>query len=99
MNMKAVQIMSEFIFGDFNTLVAALATYVEEISLGEIESSTVTKDSKILTDLKFDSLDYASLMLMGEQFLDTKIVESNINWNEIVSIGDLANILLDSQRK
>ena len=41
--------MSEFIFGDFNTLVAALVTYVEEISLGAIESSTVTKDSKILT--------------------------------------------------
>jgi acyl carrier protein len=83
---------------EFAKLVQALATFVEEISLGVISSSIVRKDSQIIDDLNFDSLDYASLMLMGEQFLGTRITESNVIWSQIKTIEDLANLLVNSQK-
>lgn len=96
--MKAVSTMTKSDEIEFAKLVEALAKFVEEISLGVISSSSVRKDSQIIDELNFDSLDYASLMLMGEQFLGTRITESNVIWSQIKTIEDLANLLIDSQK-
>jgi len=37
-------------------------------------------------------------MLMGEQFLGTRITESNVIWSQIKTIEDLANLLVNSQK-
>ena len=74
-----------------------LFDFIAEISMGEVNVEDLSGDTRIIHDLGFDSLDYATLMLMGENFLSTKVVESNLNWSKIETIDDLASVLLNSR--
>jgi acyl carrier protein len=74
-----------------------LFDFIAEISLGAFRVEELSGETRIIIDLEFDSLDYATLMLMGENFLATKVKESEINWTKIETIDELAILLLNSR--
>ena len=74
-----------------------LAELVEESTLGSVPSVKATPDRKIIDELGLDSLDYASVMLSCERWLGSKVDERSVNWREIQTLGQLAEVLFRSQ--
>lgn len=74
-----------------------LANLIEEVTFSRIKSDQAKPDQGILTDLGLDSLDYASAMLGCENWLGIKIDEKSIDWKEVQTVGQLAQVLFESQ--
>ena len=89
--------MQNFNDSNLETVRNKLFDFIAEISMGALRVEELSGETRIIIDLEFDSLDYATLMLMGENFLATKVKESEINWTKIETIDELATLLLNSR--
>lgn len=78
-------------------IIQHLKFSIVEITLGNIDFISINNDSSLIKDLGIDSLDYAQVMLAGEEYINNKINENSINWGEINTIKQLAEILYRSQ--
>jgi acyl carrier protein len=72
---------------------------IEEISLGTHQAEDINPDSHILNDLGLDSLDYASVLLACEKWLNIKVQEDGVDWSRIATIADLAAFLDNQQNR
>ena len=75
-------------------IVEHLKKLIEDITVGEIPAASIQSDSRIIADLKLDSMDYATVMLTTERWLNTKIKEDDVNWSEIQTITHLADLFV-----
>jgi acyl carrier protein len=80
-----------------NDIIDYLKIIIEDVSLGKINRHTIQNDSIIL-DLGIDSLDFASIMLSGETFINNKVNENNIDWKNIQTVYQLAHVLYECQK-
>ena len=76
-----------------------LASLIEDISLGIHKADKIKSSQTIMGDLGLDSLDYAAAMLGCEEWLDVKVVESAVDWRQVRTVGDLAELLCRSQKR
>jgi acyl carrier protein len=75
-----------------NEVIAYLMTEIEAISLGKYTASHLSPSQRIIEDLGFDSLDYATLMLSCEAWFGVKVSERQIDWSTVETIGGLAEL-------
>lgn len=80
---------------DKNKIIDYLKKTIVEVTLGNVKEEDLTEDTKLMEDLSLDSLDYASVMLAGEEFSGKKLNENDIDWRDIKTIGQLASLFLD----
>lgn len=80
---------------DKDKIVDHLKKTIVEVTLGNVKEEDLTKSTLLMEDLNLDSLDYASVMLAGEEFSGKKLNEDQINWRDIKTIDDLASLFLD----
>lgn len=78
-------------------IIAYLKLVIEEVSLGQIDSKSINGDD-VLLDLGIDSLDFASIMLAGETFVGGKVNENNIDWRNIQTVTQLAQVIYECQK-
>lgn len=81
-----------------NEITQYIRKSIEDLTFGSIKSDSLC-DESVIIDLGLDSLDFASIMLSGEEFVNSKIDEDSINWAEIKTIIQLSELLFKSQRK
>jgi acyl carrier protein len=74
-----------------------ICTLIEEVSLESIKARDVASESKIILDLGLDSLDYATILLACEKWLQIKISENGVEWNKIQTVRELAEFLSSEQ--
>ncbi len=67
-----------------------LKTCIEEVTVGAFVAHNISDNDSLMSDLGLDSLDYASVMLMTESWLKISVPESEVNWNTIQTVNDLA---------
>lgn len=79
-----------------NDIINHLKFVIEDVTLGKISSNSITGDS-VLLDLGIDSLDFASIMLAGETFVSSKVNENGIDWRNIKTVSQLAELIYKSQ--
>lgn len=82
---------------DLNAIIEHLKKTIEEVSLGNFTVEQLAPNMALIDDIGLDSLDYASVMLSGEDFVGCKVNENKIDWREIRTIGQLADLLYQSQ--
>ncbi len=70
---------------------------IEEVSLGNLKSGDI-QDSDELLKLGLDSLDFATVMLSTENFIGFKIDEDDVNWRQIATVQQLAELLWTCQK-
>ncbi len=75
-------------------IIAHLARSVEECTFGRVQAAAVRPTDRIIADLGLDSLDYATIMLAGEQWAGMKIDEDRVRWGEIDTIQKLAALFV-----
>lgn len=80
-----------------NDIINHLKLVIEDVSLGAIDSKSISGDS-VLLDLGIDSLDFASIMLSGETFVNGKVNENNIDWRNVQTVLQLAEVLYGCQK-
>ncbi len=78
-------------------IIHHLKLVIEDVSLGKINRNTINGDS-VLLDMGIDSLDFASIMLSGETFIGNKVDENIIDWRNIRTVLQLAELLYKSQK-
>lgn len=78
-------------------IVEQLKIAIVEVTLGNVSKDDLKDTTLLMEEAGLDSLDYASVMLSGEEFVGTKLNENNINWRDVKTIGDLAALLEKSQ--
>lgn len=81
-----------------NEIENRIAFLVVEISLGRLTLSEILPQHTILGDLELDSLDFATVMLGCEEWLQCKVDEGGVNWRDITTVHELAVLLERSQR-
>lgn len=70
---------------------------IEEVSLGNLKSGDI-QDSDKLLELGLDSLDFATVMLSTEGFIGNKVDENKVNWRQIATVQQLAELLWTCQK-
>lgn len=80
-----------------NDIIVHLKLVIEDVSLGAIDRNTITGDA-VLLDMGLDSLDFASIMLSGETFVGGKVNENNVDWRNVKTVLQLAEILYKCQK-
>lgn len=78
-------------------IVDYLKDVIVEVMLGNVSKINLKNNSLLMEEIGLDSLDYASVMLAGEEFVNSKLDENKINWRDIKTIEDLAKLLEESQ--
>lgn len=82
---------------DIEAIIAKLKIFIEEVSLGNVTTETISPDNRIIDDLGLDSLDYASVLLACEQWLGIKVQERAVDWRTIQTVRELAQFLYQQQ--
>ena len=67
-----------------------LITEARQIRPDQLANVEVSSASRIMDDLGFDSLDYATLMLSCESWSGVRLSERQIDWSQIQTIDALA---------
>ena len=75
-------------------IIKILKDAAEEISLGRLKADALSTQGRIIADLSFDSMDYATLMLITEQKSGIKIREDGVNWAEVQTLEQLADLFV-----
>lgn len=70
-----------------------LTMIIIEIALGDIAPEEVHEGAKLIEDLNLDSLDYATVLLSCEEQLGIRVPEASINWSQVQTVGQLADVL------
>lgn len=80
------------------SIVKHLKDEIENITFKKISHYDIDDHSKILDDLGLDSLDYAQLMLSGEEFCNVKIDDNKVDWSKVKTVKQLAELLHNQQK-
>ena len=80
-----------------NEIVDKLIAEIVDLRLGQIDAKAIRSTDSIVIDLAIDSLDYASLLFSCEEWLNARVDENTVNWAEVSTIDDLADLLFKSQ--
>lgn len=75
-----------------------LGQIIEEVTLGAVSRSSVNSELRLMDDLGLDSLDYASVMLSCEKWLQCKVNEAQVDWRGVRTVGQLAEVMCRSQK-
>lgn len=75
-----------------------IAFLIQDCTLDRVAANSVESSMGLMSDIGLDSLDYATVMLGCEKWLGIKINESAVNWREIQTVGQLANLFFRSQK-
>lgn len=75
-----------------------IAVLVEETTFGRVKAAEVKGDAALLDDLGLDSLDYATTMLSCEEWLGVKVQEAGVDWRQVRTVRQLAELLHGAQR-
>ena len=81
----------------YDEILQQLKLLVEEQTLGNITTEIISDESRMREELTLDSLDYASIFLGGEKWLNIKVREEGINWAQVQTIGQLAKLFENAQ--
>lgn len=73
-------------------IINFLKEQIHEITFEQVSKDSMT-DNSVILELGLDSLDFAQLMLAGETFVGHKVNEKDINWANVRTIEQLADIL------
>lgn len=76
-----------------------IKTLIEETSFGEIKATGISESQALIGDLGIDSLDFATIMLGCETWLQVKVKEDQIDWSKVRTIEQLADVLTKSQHE
>jgi acyl carrier protein len=76
-----------------------VAEQIEDVSLGARAAAAIAPDDRIIDDLGLDSLDYATVLLSCEKWLDVKVSEDDVDWRAIDTVEKLAGFLEQQQRR
>lgn len=79
-------------------IINHLKLVIEDVSLGKVNRNDINGDS-VLLDLGIDSLDFASVMLSGENFIGGKVDENGIDWRNVRTVLQLSELLYKSQKQ
>jgi acyl carrier protein len=74
-------------------IIAFMAETIEEVTLGQVRAFKINPHHHLIDDLGLDSLDYATVLLSTEKWLGIKVSEKDVTWNEIGTVGLLADFL------
>ncbi len=74
-----------------------LKQQIEEVTHGDVQAESIGDDAHLLTDLKLDSLDYATILLGAARWMDVTVQEHGVEWNKITSIAMMAAFLEQQQ--
>lgn len=77
----------------FDTLTAA----IQEIA--PITDKNITKKSNLFLDLGFDSILYVSLVVELENIFKISVLDLDIEWYNIVTVGDLLDLVDEHTKK
>jgi acyl carrier protein len=80
-------------------IVTYIAEQIEEVSLGARAAAAIAPDDRIIDDLGLDSLDYATVLLACEKWLDIKVSEDDVDWRAIDTVEKLAAFLEQQQAR
>jgi acyl carrier protein len=69
-----------------------LIAEAHKIRTAQLANVEVTASSRIMDDLGFDSLDYATLMLSCESWSGVRLSEKHIDWSQIQTVDALATL-------
>lgn len=80
-----------------NEILKQMCLLVEQNSLGKIKADSIKETDHLMSDLKLDSLDYATVMLGLEVWAKVKVNENRVNWQEVQTVGQLTDLIFSSQ--
>jgi acyl carrier protein len=73
---------------------AFIKTTIEEVSQGRLQHQQISDEATILNDLSLDSLDYATIVLSCEAYAGIKVMDRDIDWNNVRTVRDLASLFV-----
>lgn len=74
-------------------ILSKIKSEIEEVTLGEVVATNIRDDQELLSDLGIDSLDYAQIFVGVEEWAETKVGEEGIDWLNIKTVKDLAELI------
>lgn len=78
-------------------IIDKLKDVIEAITLGNIASDSIRPADRLLDDCGLDSLDYATVMLQIEEYTGIKIKEDRVQWSEVQTIKQLAELFKEHE--
>jgi|GEM_PF-5196887 len=81
----------------FDEIVNHIKKNIAQVLLESLPIDKINNDDKLIADLGIDSLDYAMVMLSGEEFIGKKVKEEGVIWQEIQTVQQLAMLLYKQQ--
>lgn len=81
-----------------NQIEEKIAILISEVSLGYFSKDQVKPTQSIIGDLGLDSLDYATIMLGCEEWLQSKVDEASVDWRKVTTVHELALLLYRTQQ-
>jgi acyl carrier protein len=78
-------------------IITHIKKNIVQTLLESITFDGINDTDRLIADLGLDSLDYAMIMLSGEEFIDKKINEDGIVWQEVQTVQQLAKLLYEQQ--
>ena len=73
-------------------IIKELKYTIEDVTLGNVPSDSINSTDLLIDDCGLDSLDYAVVMLQVEQRLGIKIKEDMVQWSEVRTLEQLAEL-------
>ena len=74
-----------------------IRTVIEEVTQGSRQAALIEGSAGLLEDLGLDSLDYATVLLSCEEWLDVQVPENRVDWRRIGTVDGLAGFLFEQQ--
>jgi acyl carrier protein len=81
-----------------DAIIGFIGEQIEEISLGARAAADIAPEHRIIDDLGLDSLDYATVLLGCEKWLDISVREEDVDWRSLDTVERLAAFLEQQQR-
>lgn len=76
-----------------------VAQEIQDITFGQVNITDSGNSSLgLISDLGLDSLDYAALMVSVEEWLDVKVPEGNVDWNQLASADQFTEFMFSLQK-
>lgn len=78
-------------------IVAFIFDEIKRCTLGEINPTPSDLNRELINDLGLDSLDFASVMLATEEWLNVSVPEGDVDWAKIRTAKELATMFVALQ--
>ncbi len=78
-------------------IIDLLIAEIESANDGQLKKSQIKPSDELLNDLGLDSLSYAEVYVAVEEKVGTAVDESGLNWSNVRTIEQLAEVIYNSQ--